>query len=164
MVSDDLATLEAFVAGFENHSLDTASWTHQAHLTVACFYVTRYGADDALTRLRFGIPRLNEAHGGVNTDTSGYHDTITVAYVKLIDQFLSTMRGDTPLPERVHRLLNSPVAERDVLQHYYSKEHLFSVAARRGWIEPDLRPLEAPLPQTPPPQTVVAGDRGDAPR
>jgi hypothetical protein len=28
---------------------------------------------------------------------------------------------------------------------FWSRERLFSVAARRGWVEPDLAPLEAPV-------------------
>jgi hypothetical protein len=38
-------------------------------------------------------------------------------------------------------LLASPLAARDVLTRHYSKALLFSVEARRGWIEPDLEPL-----------------------
>jgi len=38
-------------------------------------------------------------------------------------------------------VLASPLAARDVLTRHYSKATLFSVAARRGWVEPDLEPL-----------------------
>ena len=39
-------------------------------------------------RLRSGIRRLNESHGGVNSATDGYHETITAAYVQLLAQYL----------------------------------------------------------------------------
>jgi len=48
--------------------------------------------------------------------------------------------GET-LDARAAALLASPVAARDVLTRHYSKRLLFSVAARRGWVEPDLEPL-----------------------
>jgi hypothetical protein len=42
----------------------------------------------------------------------------------------------------VRRLLSGPVAAKDVLLGFYSKERLASVAARRAWVEPDLAPLD----------------------
>ena len=39
-------------------------------------------------------------------------------------------------------LLSSPLAQRDALFNYYSKDRLMSVAARRDWVEPDLRGLD----------------------
>lgn len=44
-------------------------WTHQAHLAVGMWHVDRYGADEALTRLRVGIRRLNDSHGAPNSTT-----------------------------------------------------------------------------------------------
>ncbi|MCA3571140.1 MAG: hypothetical protein IOD07_27765, partial [Bradyrhizobium sp.] len=48
-----------------------------------------------------------------------------------------------PLVASVNALLEGPLGRRDHLLGYWSKALLFSVAARRGWVEPDLRPLEA---------------------
>jgi hypothetical protein len=84
---------------------------------------------------------LNEGHGTVNSPTGGYHETITRAYVKLLSEF-SERCGDVPLAERVARLLRSPLAHKDVLLNFYSREVLMSVEARARWVQPDLASLE----------------------
>jgi hypothetical protein len=127
---------------FERSAVPKSEWTHQAHLAVGLWHVDRYGPDEALTRLRSGIRRLNESHGGVNTATDGYHETITRAYVVLLHQFLRSCPGEMPLDERVTRLLDSPLAERNVLFRFYGRETLLSTRARAEWVEPDSARLD----------------------
>ena len=45
-----------------------------------------------------------------------------------------------PLLSSLAILLQSPLAQKDWLLSFYSRERLFSVAARREWLEPDLKP------------------------
>ena len=117
-----------------------AEWTHQAHLAVGAWHVDRYGPDEALTRLRDGIRALNDSHGTINSSSSGYHETITRAYVRLIAGFFAGC-ADLPLPERVAGLIGGSFGERDALLRYYSRETLLSAQARAGWVEPDVHPL-----------------------
>jgi NTE family protein len=133
--------VEDLAARFAVPSLREAEWTHVAHLTVGAWHVDRYGAGEALTRLRDGIRRLNVSIGGVNTESAGYHETITAAYVRLLAEYLETCPQDLPLAARVERLLASPLAERDMLFTFYSRDRLFSTNARAQWVEPDLAPL-----------------------
>jgi hypothetical protein len=137
----DVADLDALAARFAEAAIPAAEWTHHAHLTVGCWHVARFGPDAALERLRAGIRRLNAAHGTIESDTRGYHETITRAFVRLLDGFLRGRPGGESLTATVAALLASPLAAREVLLRYYSKATLFSVAARRGWVEPDLEPL-----------------------
>jgi hypothetical protein len=122
-------------------TLPKEEWTHVAHLAVGAWYVDRHGAEDALPRLRDGIRRLNVSIGGANTPTSGYHETITAAYVTLIAAFLDACPPELPLAARVDRLLASRLAGRDILFLFYSRERLLSTDARARWVEPDLGPL-----------------------
>ena len=131
----------ALATRFTALTLPKDEWTHTAHLTVGAWHVDAYGAGDALTRLRAGIRRLNESHGNVNTPTSGYHETITAAYVTLLAAYLDACPPGLPLAARVDRLLASPLAERDMLSTFYSREQLMSTDARARWVEPDLAPL-----------------------
>ena len=131
----------ALASRFTALTLPKEEWTHAAHLTVGLWHVDRYGAAEALTRLRDGIRRLNESHGGVNTPTSGYHETITAAYVTMLAAYLEAGPPGLPLAARVERLLAGPLAARDMLSTFYSREHLMSTDARARWIEPDLGPL-----------------------
>jgi hypothetical protein len=132
---------EDLAARFEALTLRKAEWTHLAHLAVGMWHVDRYGPEDALTRLRAGIRRLNESLGGQNTATAGYHETITAAYVRLLSAFLEACPPGLAWSDRVARLFASPLVEKDVLFRAYSRERLFSMEARASWVEPDLAPL-----------------------
>jgi hypothetical protein len=132
---------EAMAARFTALMFSKDEWTHAAHLMVGAWHVDAYGPDDALPRLRTGIRRLNESFGGVNNETSGYHETITAAYVTLLAAYLDACPADQPLAARIEQLLAGPLAARDMLLTFYSRERLYSVEARARWVEPDLGPL-----------------------
>ncbi len=134
---DDLAA--AFCAG----TLPRAEWTHEAHLSVGAWHVHHHGPQAALPLLRARIRHLNGQHGTVNGPTSGYHETITAAYVRLIADFLAASR-EPALEARVAALLASPLAARPALFRYWSRERLLSPEARAAWVEPDLAPLAWP--------------------
>ena len=136
--------LADLVAAFRSCSLPRQQWTHLAHLRVGAWHVHRHGAAAALTMLRSGIQRLNEHHGTPNSDTSGYHETITVAYLSLIEAFLSAFDPGVALEQRVEVLLEGPLAERSVLFRFWSRELLMSARARAEWVPPDLAPLALP--------------------
>jgi hypothetical protein len=129
------------VAAFEHRTLPKPEWTHRAHLTMGLWYSAHLPSRAALDAMRAGILRLNAAHGVVSTPTSGYHETITRCYLRLIREFdrRAWAEGDG-WHQRANRLL-AALGERDLLLEYYSRERLMSPAARAGWLEPDLRPL-----------------------
>jgi len=132
--------LHRLAADFQARTLPKTEWTHAAHLAVGAWHVDRFGPAEALDRLRAGIRLLNDAHGTPNTDTGGYHETITRAYVALIAEYLAAAPSPS-LDERVRSFLGSSLAEKTALLAYYSKDLLMSVQARREWVHPDLRPL-----------------------
>ena len=133
--------LEDFAERFVAGSIPFKEWTHQAHLAVGAWHVSRYGSEEALLRLRVGIRRLNDKHGTPNTLTSGYHETITRAYVQLLAEFLEGCQPEIPLQDQVAHLLASPVADKNLLFRFYSREALMSPHARARWVEPDIVPL-----------------------
>jgi len=134
--------LDDLGARFERCAIPAKEWTHAAHLVVGLWHVHRFGADDALVRLRSGIRRLNESHGGVNSETNGYHETITAVFVQLLAQFLESSRTTLSLDMRAIELLAGPLADRDMLFTFYSRERLMSTTARLGWVEPDVAPVQ----------------------
>ena len=93
-----------------------------------------------MERLRARICAYNESVGTANTDTSGYHETITRFYVVIIDRFLSTV-DRTADPDVLADLLIAQYGDRRLPLHHYSEKRLFSPVARRAWVEPDLRPI-----------------------
>ena len=127
-----------------DHSLPKAEWTHAAHL-VATLRLVRT-RNESLERDMPGIIRTyNVAVGGVNDDAGGYHETITQAYLAAIRAFVATLPAGTSDGEAAARLLVTPMGDKAWPLAFWSRERLFSVEARRGWIEPDLKPLEPPV-------------------
>lgn len=126
--------------GLLARTLPRVDWTHEAHLA-ACLYLLAERPDiDVDARIAGIIAGYNVSVGGVNDDTQGYHDTITRVFVAGVRLFL---RDAVPggLAERVNALLATPMGRRDWPERFYSRERLFSVEARRGFVAPDLAPL-----------------------
>ena len=131
---------DRLIAGFLACSLARAEWTHHAHLRVGLWHVKQFGADEALIRLRAGICRLNESFGNANTDSGGYHETITRFYVQVLVRFLETSAAEVALPDLAEAFIACHPHSSLPLE-FFSRELLFSVRARREWVEPDLKPL-----------------------
>jgi hypothetical protein len=125
--------------GLLARSLPRDDWTHEAHLAATTYLVLRRPEIDLDAELRGIISRFNESVGGRNTDTEGYHDTITRAYLRGIRLFLEEADECRPIHELVNELLMSPMGRRDWPLRFWSKERLMSVEARRDYVEPDLR-------------------------
>ncbi|MXO51078.1 hypothetical protein GRI42_07155 [Erythrobacter gaetbuli] len=121
-------------------SLPRAEWTHEAHFALA-LEILRHRPDLAGgDSFRSIITRLNEAHGTPNTDSSGYHHTITLASLGATERLLDARRG-APLAEVLREAMAGPLGRSDWILAHWSRDRLFSVEARRGWVEPDLAPL-----------------------
>jgi hypothetical protein len=121
-------------------TLPKPEWTHDAHLRAGLWHVHTHGAAAALPLLRQRISAYNESVGTANTDTSGYHETITRFYVTVIDRFLATADRARDL-DGLARDLMAIYGDRKLPLHHYSEGRLFSPVARRSWVEPDLRPI-----------------------
>ncbi len=134
------AEIRRIGTGLLDRTLPRAEWTHEAHLA-ACHWIVSERPDiDPDSDLRGIISGYNAAVGGVNDDTQGYHETITRCFVHAVRLHLAAAGGGA-LVERVNALLTTPFGQRNWPLAFYSRERLFSVAARRNFIEPDLAPL-----------------------
>jgi len=131
--------IHRIAAGLIDRSLPKPEWTHAAHFAAA-FWVLRRPDMHAMRDMPGLIRAYNEASGVANTDTTGYHETITMASLRAARAWLAA-RPHAPLHEALNELLAGEYGRSDWLLSYWSKPLLFSVAARRGWIEPDLKPL-----------------------
>jgi hypothetical protein len=134
----DDAAVRRVGEGLLARTLPKAEWTHEAHLAACLWLLTERPDIDAERDLPAIISAYNEAVGGVNDATQGYHHTITLTYVAAIRGFLATIRGDLPLAEKVNALLAAPEGRRDWALTLYSRDRLFSVQARLGYLSPDL--------------------------
>jgi hypothetical protein len=124
--------------GLIDRTLPKSAWTHAAHFASAIWLLTNYGDSFAVRALPGFIRAYNEATGVANTDTSGYHETITQASIRAADAFLAASPR-RPLFATCNALLASPLGKSEWLLAYWSRPRLFSVEARRSWLDPDLQ-------------------------
>ena len=89
------------------------------------------------------IRRYNDAVGTPNTDSEGYHETITRGSLIIARNFIAQQADDPLLHDLCNRLFASRFGRNDWLFTYWSKDVLFSAKARREWVPPDLAPLDA---------------------
>jgi hypothetical protein len=129
--------IERLVRGFETCALPPSEFDHRGHITVALWYLARYEQPEATDRMRAGLHHFL-AHGGHGLGK--YNETITLFWMKLLSHFLDAAGRQRPLLDITNRAVAELGSMRFVFSHY-SKELVFSDAARRAWVEPDLLPL-----------------------
>jgi hypothetical protein len=133
--------IDVFLAAFEGGTLPKAEWTHAAHLLTGACYVHAMGREAALEKMRECVRRHNESVGTKNTETSGYHETITVMWIRLLDG----LRRETGLMERAAfaaLAVERFEPRRAVFRDYYDFDIVGSTEARLRWVEPTLKPLD----------------------
>ena len=106
---------------------------HEEHVHVVFVKTARANLDETIEFMRAGI-RAMAAAGG---DPGKYHDTRTVAWVRIIAAARAGFAGGFDDFLAVHPEL----VRRDLLGDYYSDAVLTSDAARASFTEPDLREL-----------------------
>ena len=130
------AEIIAIGHGLVERTLPKVNWTHAAHFAAALWLIETERSSSVAAVIR----AYNQSVGVANTDTSGYHETITQASMRAARTFRMA-RKDLPLFQVCNELMASPLGRSDWLLAYWSREVLFSVEARRGWVEPNLHPL-----------------------
>jgi hypothetical protein len=122
-------------------SLPKSQWTHEAHFASA-LWVLRHRPELAeIAALKRIIITYNEATLTANTETSGYHHTITVASLKAAAHHLARFGPDTQVCAVLESLMASPHGHSGWLLACWRRDTLFSVAARREWAAPDIAAL-----------------------
>lgn len=134
------AEIAAIGLGILDLSLPKMQWTHAAHFAAALWLLARRPDLDASRAMPGFIRAYNEATGVANTDTEGYHETITQASLRAARSFLAE-DPQRPLFYTCNALMESRMGQSDWLLQYWTRSRLFSTEARRHWVDPDLRPL-----------------------
>jgi len=124
-----------------DRSLPKSEWTHEGHFAAALWLLKHRPALTSPEAMRKLISRYNEATQTPNTDSGGYHHTITCASMRAAADFLAQRPPGEPLHLGMAALMASELGHPDWLLVYWSRARLFSVEARRDWVEPDLANL-----------------------
>ena len=136
-------TDEQFTRAFERGEIPPADFDHRAHVRVAWVYLREAESLEAATaRMRGAIQRFAAAANAAQK----YHETITVLWMRLLAAAAAAVRQPCELADLL--AARPELADKDLPLQYYSRERLFSDAARRGWIEPSELP-NAATPQRP---------------
>ena len=117
-------TLSTSAKGFSRALCRARNGPHEAHLAATTYLLLRRPEIDLDAELPGLIRRYNESVGGVNSDTEGYHETITRVFLHGVRLFLAEADRDEPLHELVNELLLSPMGRRDWPFRFYSRGRL----------------------------------------
>ena len=141
MILENDCSIERLALSFIDCTLPKTEWTHAAHFAATIWILRKRPKFAEPESMRTLIVRYNEATGTANTDTSGYHHTVTLASIRAAASHLEGHSSDTPLQAVLKSLVTSPFGRPDWLLSYWRSDTLFSVTARRMWAEPDIKAL-----------------------
>ena len=126
--------------GLIDRTLPKSEWTHAGHFAAAvCLLADQH--INAPRDMPAMIRAYNEATGVANTDTGGYHETITQASLRAAASVCASHPSNTPLHIIVNAIMCGAFGKPNWLLAYWSKDILFSPLARKTWVEPDLQAL-----------------------
>ena len=123
-----------FLAALEACTLPPTAFRHADHLRAAYLYLRTGGFADAIVRMTTALRRYAASQG----EPERYHETITVAYLALINQHLLE-RGDAGGWEGFLRD-NPDLFDKRLLLHYYRPETLGSARARQMFVLGEFAP------------------------
>jgi hypothetical protein len=126
---------DEFVAAWENGALPKEQWTHAAHVAIGACYSVRF-RDAAFERIKDGILRHNAAVGTINSETSGYHETVTRLWAMVLAR---VTEGISDPLEAACVAVEKFGDNRGLHRSYYSFDVFANAAARRNWVPPDLK-------------------------
>ena len=129
------AEIEQVVRGFESCVTGKDSFSHHDHLAVAVWYL-RKDEREALNAMRASLHRFLDHHDC----RANYHETLTRFWILLVQKTLAGMSAELSLLDAINAVVGKFDNSRIAFE-FYSKQVVESDAARKGWIEPDLKPL-----------------------
>lgn len=127
---------DAFLKKFEDASWPLDQWHHRQHIKVAYLFLRKLGLDEAGRRIAASIRAYNTAHKIPDTPTSGYHETMTQAWVRLVD---FAMKQYGPAKNADDFFDSHPeLWQTKTLRLFYSRELFMSAEAKQRFVAPDL--------------------------
>ena len=133
--------IDSLIHAFQEGNLSRSQWTHEAHLTVALWYLFYDSEQEAIDAIRNGIKRYNSVQGIETTKNSGYHETLTLFWVRTVRRYLADKSQNRSIVHLANGLI-AKYADRTLPFSYYTRDRLMSWEARINWVEPDLRAID----------------------
>jgi hypothetical protein len=130
-----------FLRAFEAATISLADWKHGDHVRMAYLYLRDRPFEEALSCIRGGIQALLSGQGHASTASSGYHETITVAWAHLIAASMKHHPEAADADFATFVAANPHLLAKSLLRLYYTKQRVSSAEARAGFVAPDIAPL-----------------------
>jgi hypothetical protein len=116
------AEVHALVVAFETASLAPTELTHPAHIAVALAYLAEAPLPVAAGRTRAALAYFTAQHRA-----SGYHETLTLFWMRLLDHVAQARYATLPLWARI----NAAVERYGTMAPYGPTTHTITCSARR---------------------------------
>ena len=131
-----------FLGQFEDRTLPFDQWTHRAHVKVAYLYLRRFSLDEAIDKMRQGVQRYNAANDVPEGPDTGYNETTTQAFMRIIHAVMSEYESVFPTESADEFCDTHPqLLCKHILRFYYSPDQRMHPDAKTTFVEPDLAPL-----------------------
>ncbi len=126
------------VRSFENCTISREKWKHAEHLIVAFYYIKNSSSlVEATEKMRIGIFNLLKSFGVDLKKEMPYHETMTQFWMRIVFDF-ADFRNGYSIVETTNLILEN-FDDKDLPLKFYSRERLFSDAARSKFVEPDIK-------------------------
>ena len=129
---DDEMRIDELVRRLGDLTLLNQLFRHRDHLRFAHYRLLRNGWPFALDAVSEQIARFARHHG----QPGKFHVTMTQCWVRLVAGALAGEPRKCSFEQLVAR--HPQLLDKSLPMQYYSRERLFSDAARARWLEPDL--------------------------
>ncbi len=137
--SNGTLTDAELLAQFERRTLPEEKWHHAEHIRIAYLYLRQHSFPDAVDQMRSGLKALNAAQKVAESLDRGYHETLTVAWLRLVQVILAEY-GPAETADAFLEL-HPELSQRKSLRLFYSRDRIMSWQAKAEFLEPDLAPL-----------------------
>lgn len=125
-----------FIERFDNCTLKGEDFHHRDHVRIVWLYLQSYSVLETLGRFSGGLKRFAAANGKPNL----YHETITWAYVFLINERIERRGHRQSWSQFVAANPDLFDWKDNILMTYYQPNTLRSETARRTFVFPDRFP------------------------
>lgn len=120
-----------------NCSLDSAVFSHEAHLRLAWIHIHKYGVNKAVENISFQLRQFVESLGARDK----FNQTVTVAAIRAVYHFM--LKAETS--DFRNFMARNPRLKthfKEILSQHYHTDIFKSELAKREYLEPELLPFD----------------------
>ena len=126
-----------FIRAFEAFENPLSDFKHYSHLRMGFTYLCEQDIKATSSRARRVLCSVL-SHNGIEPSAK-YHETMTRAWVLAVHHFMACTPETSSAAEFIEA--NPKLLDTGIMMTHYSKDLLFSDAARSSFVEPDLAPI-----------------------